>query len=74
MPRCDEIVTQWLIQWVNIPADQATWEDKLFIKATFLGSYYKTIREWWPNTTSRGQEATQGGGEGGVRTLSLPMS
>jgi hypothetical protein len=62
LPRNDEIVTQWKLQWVNISPDQATWEDKLFIKATFPDFYHKTIREWWPHMDSRGQEFAQEGG------------
>jgi hypothetical protein len=48
LPMKDEIVTQWKIKRLNIPDDQATWEDRLFIKATFLQFYAQTIREWWP--------------------------
>jgi hypothetical protein len=65
-PRRDEIVTQWLIQWPNLTPDQATWEDKLFIKGTFPEFHAKTIKEWWPSTTSCGQEVSQVGGS--VRT------
>jgi hypothetical protein len=28
-------VPQWLIQWENLNADEATWEDAAFIQATF---------------------------------------
>jgi hypothetical protein len=28
-------VPQWLIQWENLNADEATWEDAAFIHATF---------------------------------------
>jgi hypothetical protein len=62
MPRKDEIVTQWLIQWLNMSAEQATWEDKILIKSTFPEFYNHTIREWWPETNSCGQECAQGGG------------
>jgi hypothetical protein len=61
LPRHDEIVTQWKVQWINIPPDQAIWEDKLFIKATFPEFYHKTIREWWPKKNYRGQEFAQEG-------------
>jgi hypothetical protein len=33
LPRKDEIVTQWRVQWQNFTKEQATWEDKLFIKS-----------------------------------------
>jgi hypothetical protein len=75
LPRQDEIVTQWKIQWINLSADQAeivtqwinlsadqaTWEDTFFIKATFPKFYFKTLREWWPQNPSCGQELSQGG-------------
>jgi hypothetical protein len=61
-PRNDDIITQWLVQWENLGAEQATWEDKVFIKSTFPSFYYKTLQEWWPYQASRGQEASQGGG------------
>lgn len=66
VPRGDSVVTQWKIQWLNLPESQATWEDKFFIKATFPVLYHKTIKEWWPSNDSRGQESSQGGGS--VRT------
>ena len=28
-------VVQWLIKWVNLPEDQATWEDASFIQKIF---------------------------------------
>ena len=28
-------VVQWLIKWVNLPAEQATWEDAAFIQKVF---------------------------------------
>jgi hypothetical protein len=62
LPRNDDIITQWLIQSHNMSADQSTWEDKLFIKATFLSFYYKTLKEWWPDNSSCGQEPSQGRG------------
>ncbi|GJN04238.1 hypothetical protein PR202_ga21764 [Eleusine coracana subsp. coracana] len=46
LPCGDTIVTQWKIQWINVPISQAAWEDKLFIKATFPAFYYKTLKEW----------------------------
>jgi hypothetical protein len=38
--------------------DQATWEDKMFIKSTFPEFYSKTIAEWCPES----QLLQQGGG------------
>jgi hypothetical protein len=61
LSRNDNIVTQWRIKWHNLSKDQATWEDKLFIKATFPDFYNRIIREWWPPAASSGEEASQGG-------------
>jgi hypothetical protein len=61
LPRKDEIVTQWLVHWQNLTEEQATWEDKFFIKATFPAFYHQTLKEWWPNSSSCGQEQPQGG-------------
>jgi hypothetical protein len=62
LPHRDDIITQWLIQWQGLSTDQATWEDKLFIKATFPDFYQRTLKEWWPQATSCGQEQSQVGG------------
>jgi hypothetical protein len=62
LPRRDDIITQWLIQWQGLSTDQATWEDKLFIKATFPDFYQRTLKEWWPQAASCGQEQSQVGG------------
>ena len=37
IPRHNEPVVQWLIQWVNLPSEAATWEDASFITRIFLG-------------------------------------
>jgi hypothetical protein len=60
LPRKDEVVMQWLIQWQ--PPKQATWEDKLFIKGTFPDFYNHTLKAWWHDGASHGQEAAQRGG------------
>lgn len=52
LPRNKLLVTQWLIQWVNLPLDNASWEDADFIKATFPEFYSKTIQSWFPNSTT----------------------
>jgi hypothetical protein len=64
LPRRGDIVTQWRIQWQNLSAEQATWEDKVFIKAAFPEFYHKTLRKWWLVDASSGQEAAQEGGGG----------
>ena len=35
IPRHNEPVVQWLIQWSNLPASEATWEDASFIRRVF---------------------------------------
>jgi hypothetical protein len=61
LPRRDKIITQWLVQWQNLIEEQATWEDKFFMKATFPSFYHQTIKQWWPNSSSCGQEQPQRG-------------
>ena len=49
LPRNKMLVTQWLIQWVNLPPESVSWEDADFIKATCPEFYSNTIRSWFPN-------------------------
>jgi hypothetical protein len=35
IPRNNELVVQWLIKWVNLPEEAATWEDADFIRSIF---------------------------------------
>lgn len=35
VPRRNEPVAQWLIQWINLGPEDATWEDTTFIQKTF---------------------------------------
>jgi hypothetical protein len=35
IPRNNEPVVQWLIKWMNMPPEQATWEDASFIRRVF---------------------------------------
>ena len=69
VPRGETVVTQWLIQWINLHQNEATWEDKSFIKAVFPGFYYRTIKEWFPDTNPCGQGSSQG--EGNCQALQL---
>ena len=55
VPRHPCLVTQWLVQWVNMSPEEATWEDADFIKNTFPVFYTDTIRGWFPSTDPRGQ-------------------
>jgi hypothetical protein len=54
LPRRDEIVIQWLVHWQNLVEKHAIWEDKFFIKATFLAFYHQAIKQWWSNSSSCG--------------------
>jgi hypothetical protein len=72
LPQRVEVVTQWRIHFQNLTKQQAILEDKLFIKSTFSQFYFKTLKEWWRNTTSCGKETSRGGGGGRiVRPCSL---
>lgn len=44
MPRPLHLVTQWLIQWVNLPPGDSTWEDTDFMKGMFPEFYAQMIR------------------------------
>lgn len=35
VPWSNELVAQWLIQWLNLGPEDATWEDVIFIQGTF---------------------------------------
>lgn len=35
IPRNNEPMVQWLIQWLNLPSSEATWEDAAFIRKVF---------------------------------------
>jgi hypothetical protein len=35
IPQNNEPVVQWLIQWVNLPESEATWEDATSIRRVF---------------------------------------
>jgi hypothetical protein len=70
LPRRDDVVTQWKVQWPHLTEDQAMWEDKLFVKSTFPDFYQQTIRQWWPVNSSCGQEQPQVGRA--IRTREKP--
>lgn len=52
-------VVRWLIKWVNMPEEAATWEDSAFIQKVF------------PSFQARGQAQSQQGGGGIVRPVLL---
>jgi hypothetical protein len=62
VPRHPVLVTQWLVQWLNMSPEDATWEDAGFIKTTFPEFYAATIRCWFPSGVPRGQGTSSGGG------------
>lgn len=35
VPRENYVAAQWLIQWLNLSPEDASWEDVLFIQNTF---------------------------------------
>jgi hypothetical protein len=49
VPHHPVLVTQWLVQWLNMSPEEATWEDADFIKFTFPEFYNATIRNWFPS-------------------------
>jgi hypothetical protein len=62
VPRHPNLVTQWLVQWLNLSLEEATWEDADFIKSTFFEYYTTTIKSWFPTQDPRGQGSSSGGG------------
>ena len=47
IPRHNIAVVQWLVQWVNLSPEEATWEDADFIKKTFPEFFKSTIQAWF---------------------------
>ena len=47
VPRNNLPVVQWLVQWENLPPDEASWEDAAFIKKTFPAFFKATIDRWF---------------------------
>jgi hypothetical protein len=47
IPRSNVAIVQLLVQWANLPPDDATWEDTNFMKTTFPAFYSATIRGWF---------------------------
>ena len=46
IPRNNAPVVQWLIKWINLSVEDATWEDADFIKYTFPDFFSATTRAW----------------------------
>jgi hypothetical protein len=44
IPRNNEAVVQWLIQWQNLAPDDATWEDADAIKHAFPDFFKLTVQ------------------------------
>jgi len=61
IPRGDVVISQWLVEWLNLPQDKAIWEDASFIQTTFLIFYWNTLHSWFPEKYPRGQGSSQGG-------------
>uniref|UniRef100_A0ACD5Z5E3 Uncharacterized protein n=1 Tax=Avena sativa TaxID=4498 RepID=A0ACD5Z5E3_AVESA len=49
VPRNNIAVVQWLVQWDNLPPEDATWEDANFMKNSFPTFYNATVRGWFQN-------------------------
>jgi hypothetical protein len=43
IPRNNEPVVQWLIEWDNLSPEDATWEDADFIKQSFPAFFKTTV-------------------------------
>lgn len=52
LPRNKVLVTQWLVEWQNLPATDASWEDANFIKKVFPTFYSNTLKSWFPNNNT----------------------
>jgi hypothetical protein len=52
LPRNGVLVTQWLVEWANLPATDASWDDANFIKTIFPDFYTDTIKGWFPDTNT----------------------
>lgn len=50
VPRNNLPVVQWLVQWANLPPDEASWEDAAFMKKTFPAFFKSTIDKWFNRT------------------------
>uniref|UniRef100_A0A0A9GL08 Tf2-1-like SH3-like domain-containing protein n=1 Tax=Arundo donax TaxID=35708 RepID=A0A0A9GL08_ARUDO len=50
LPRQGNLITQWLMQWQNLPPENSIWEDADFIQHTFPQFYYDTIKSWFPDS------------------------
>lgn len=55
VPRHPHLVTQWLVEWLNVSPDEATWEDANFMKYTFPEFYNQMICSLFPTQDPRGQ-------------------
>jgi len=69
IPRGDVVISQWLVEWLNLPQDKATWEDASFIQATFPTFYWNTLHSWFPEKYPRGQGSSQWGRLSGTSLL-----
>lgn len=52
LPRTNLLVTQWLVQWLNLSSENATWEDVDIIKSTFPEFYSGAIKSWFPDANT----------------------
>lgn len=52
VPRHNVPVVQWLIRWINLSPEDATWEDADFIKYTFPEFFKATTSAWRDASTT----------------------
>jgi hypothetical protein len=46
IPRNNEAVVQWLVQWQNLSPEDAIWEDADIIKHAFPDFFKFTVQSW----------------------------
>jgi transposase InsO family protein len=47
IPRNNVAVVQWLVQWENLPPEDASWEDADFMKKVFPAFFKQTVDRWF---------------------------
>jgi hypothetical protein len=52
IPCSNVAVVHWLVQWENLPLDDASWENVRFIKGMFPSFYNNTIQAWFQQSAT----------------------
>jgi hypothetical protein len=58
LPRNKTLIMQWLIEWHNLPATDASWEDATFIKRVFPDFFSNTVKSWQETEPDSSQTTT----------------